>query len=159
MVYQSNHFNCNIQLSRVNHCFSNHILLVVHHWLYGLHMIYQSRVNTTKWSVKTEAVLSVCIRKKHRGLTEVQMGCESWLPRDLQLTVLTTSPHCSSWMFYFYRLTGMELNYEECTSLASSLQSPDCPLRKLHLGGCMYIYPRISSASQTSPLSKQETMR
>ncbi|XP_062304669.1 protein NLRC3-like isoform X2 [Osmerus eperlanus] len=36
------------------------------------------------------------------------------------------------------RLTDMILRHEDCASLASSLQSPDCPLRELHLG---YIFP------------------
>ncbi|XP_062311531.1 NACHT, LRR and PYD domains-containing protein 12-like isoform X6 [Osmerus eperlanus] len=32
-------------------------------------------------------------------------------------------------------LTDMDLRHEGCASLASSLQSPDCPLRELHLEG------------------------
>ena len=36
-------------------------------------------------------------------------------------------------MFCFYRLTDMLLSHKDCASLVSSLQSPDCALRELHL--------------------------
>ena len=38
-------------------------------------------------------------------------------------------------MFFFYRLTDMRPSHEDWVSLASSLQSPDCPLRELDLRG------------------------
>ncbi|XP_062311557.1 NACHT, LRR and PYD domains-containing protein 12-like [Osmerus eperlanus] len=39
-------------------------------------------------------------------------------------------PHCK---LEILRLNSMHLRHEDCASLASFLQSPDCPLRELHL--------------------------
>ncbi|XP_062322489.1 protein NLRC3-like isoform X4 [Osmerus eperlanus] len=60
------------------------------------------------------------------------------------------------------RLTGMILSLDVCSSLASSLQSPDCPLRELHLGGCkQYIYKNLSVvfAALRGPQCKLKTLR
>ncbi|XP_062322486.1 protein NLRC3-like isoform X2 [Osmerus eperlanus] len=64
------------------------------------------------------------------------------------------------------RLTEMDLSSEECTSLASSLQSPDCPLRELHLGGqhlgkTLYIHNYLSVFFDAlrGPRCKLETLR
>ena len=66
-------------------------------------------------------------------------------------------------MFCFYRLADMSLRHEDCASLASSLQSPDCPLRELHLeditvygdGGDL----SVVLAALRGPQFKLETLR
>ena len=67
-------------------------------------------------------------------------------------------------MFCFYRLTHTELSHEDCASLASSLQSPDCPLRELHLG-VIRVYDdddldlSVVYAALRGPHCKLETLR
>ena len=56
----------------------------------------------------------------------------------------------------------MRLNHEDCASLASSLQSPDCPLRDLHLEEIRVSYDRDLSvvfAALRGPDCKLETLR
>ncbi|XP_062304921.1 NACHT, LRR and PYD domains-containing protein 12-like [Osmerus eperlanus] len=66
-------------------------------------------------------------------------------------------------MFCFYRLTDMILSDEDCVSLASSLQSPDCPLTELHLEEIWMLDEdgdmRIVLAALRGPHCKLETLR
>ena len=148
----------------MNQWFSNYVLHLVNHWLFEIHMIDQSRVSTTKWSVKTEGVLSLCIRRN----TDVwkRCRCESWLPRYRQSTVLTTSPHCSSWMLCFYRIT-FKTNEEGASPFVVSFSqtSSDCPQTKQQLGGDkMYgggrdCDPSVVFDALRGPQCKLETLR
>ena len=55
----------------------------------------------------------------------------------------------------------MGLNHEDRASLASSLQSPDCPLRELHLG-VIRVYDgdlNVVLAALRGPHCKLETLR
>ncbi|XP_062307191.1 ribonuclease inhibitor-like [Osmerus eperlanus] len=62
-------------------------------------------------------------------------------------------------MFCFYRLTDMKLRHEGCVSLVSSLQSPGCPLRELHLDGIDEGDLSVVYAALRGPHSKLETLR
>ena len=64
-------------------------------------------------------------------------------------------------MFCVYRLANMILRHEGKASLASSLQSPDCPLRELHLEGIRVFGGDLSVvyAALRGPHCKLETLR